>query len=213
MKLRNLVARKSRGLQKELAPKFGLSMNLLVRALHNDKKALKRLADMGKEGEMISNLAPQVKERALQAIQGTQDLNQAMAEILKAAGRSGLAVDKAVNSVDLANTNLGHQQEELRLDFTASQEREDIRHKQATHYIQLKAWIDKHFLSVDGDYKLLQAELQPEIKQQAIDLAHDREMGKYYLEMGSDAEVNFKPKKEYAQPSIVQRIKETILGF
>lgn len=188
-------------------------MNLLVRALHNDKKALKRLADMGKEGEMISNLAPQVKERALQAIQGTQDLNQAMAEILKAAGRSGLAIDKTVNATELANTNLLNQQAELALDFTATKEKESIRHKQATNYIQMKAWIDKHFLNVDGDYKLLQAELQPEIKQEAIDLQHDREIGNYYLEMGSNARLELKPKKEYAKPSIIQRIKETILGF
>lgn len=213
MKLKNLVAPKSRGLQKQLNPKFGLSMNLLIRALHNDKTALKKLADMGKEGAMISDLAPQVKERALQAIQGTQDLNQALSEVLKAAGKSGLAIDKAVNSTELANTNLLHQQAEMEIDFTAAKEREEVRHNQATNYIKMKAWLDKHFLSVDGDYKLLQAELMPEIKQQSINLQHDKDMGHYYLEVGSDARQDLKPKKEYAKPSIIQRIKETILGF
>ncbi len=213
MKIKNLISKKSRGLQRELNPKFGLSMNLLIRALHNDKSALKRLADMGKEGQLISELAPQVKERALQAIQGTQDLNTALSEALKAAGKSGVAIDKAVNSTELANTNLLHQQAEMELDFTAAKEREEIRHNQATNYIQMKAWLDKHFLSVDGDYKLLQAELLPEVKQQSIDLQHDRDMGRYYLEMGSEAKQELKPKKEYAKPSIIQRIKETILGF
>lgn len=49
-------------------------------------------------------------------------------------------------------------------------------------------------MQVDGEYKMLQTELQTDIRQQTIDLQHDKELGKYYLEMGDNARDDFKPK-------------------
>jgi len=70
----------------------------------------------------------------------------------------------------------------MRLDFTSVKDKEALRHQQATDHLKLKSWVDKHMMEVDGQYKMLQAELQTDVRQQTIDLQHDRELGKYYLE-------------------------------
>ena len=88
-----------------------------------------------------------------------------------------------------------------------------MRHKQAKEHITLKAWVDRHMMSIDGEYKMLQEELKTEVRQQTIDLQHDKELGNYYLDAGDNARDDLKPKKQYAGRSIIQKIKDTILGF
>lgn len=213
MKLKNLVTSKSRNLERQLKGKLNASTNLVVRALSGDKSALKLIGKMGNDGARISEFAPQVKEQMLNAIKGTEDLNQVLSDIYKQAGVSGEKIERAVQSASLADTHLANVLEEMKLDFTKALDKEALRHQQATDHLKLKAWVDKHMMEVDGQYKMLQAELQTDIKQRTIDLQHDRELGKYYLETGDNAVDEFKPKKQYAGRSIIQRIKDTLLGF
>ena len=213
IRLRNLVTSKSRSLEKQLKGKFNSSTNLVVRALSGDKSALKLIGQMGNDGARISEFAPKVKDQMLAAIKGTEDLNVVLSDIYKQAGVSGEKIERAVQSATLADTHLANVLEEMRLDFTKALDFEALRHQQATDHLKLKAWVDRHMMQVDGEYKMLQAELQTDIRQQTVDLQHDKEMGKYYLETGDNARDDFKPKKQYAGRSIVQKIKDTLLGF
>ena len=213
IKLKNLVTSKSRHLERQLKTKFNASSNLVLRALTGDKSALKLIGQMGNDGAKISEFAPQVREQMLAAIKGTEDLNIVLSDIYKQAGVSGEKIERAVQSAILADTHLANILEEMKLDFASSKEKEALRHQQATDHLLLKAWVDKHMMQVDGEYKMLQTELQTDIRQQTIDLQHDRELGKYYLEMGDNARDDFKPKKQYAGRSIVQKIKDALIGF
>lgn len=211
--LKNLVTSKSRHLEKQLKGKFNASTNLVIRGLMGDKAALKLIGQMGNDGAKISEFAPQVREQMLAAIKGTEDLNVVLADIYKQAGVSGEKIERAVQSTILADTHLANILEEMQFDFDSTKDREALRHQQATDHIKLKAWVDNHMMQIDGEYKMLQTELQTDIKQQTIDLQHDKELGKYYLEMGNNARDEYKPKKQYAGRSVIQKIKETLLGF
>ncbi|NJN12975.1 MAG: hypothetical protein HC815_35620 [Richelia sp. RM1_1_1] len=147
------------------------------------------------------------------AIKGAEDLNTTLAAIYKQAGVSGERIEREIQSSILADDKLANQLEELSLDFESAKSKEELRHKQATEHIQLKAWIDKHMMSIDGEYKMLQEELKTEVRQQTIDLQHDKELGNYYLDAGDNARDDLKPKKQYAGRSIIQKIKNAILGF
>ena len=212
-KLKNLVSSKSRHLEKQLRGKFNASTNLVYRALMGDQKALKLIGQMGNDGTKISEFAPKVKENMLAAIKGAEDLNTTLAAIYKQAGVSGERIEREIQSATLADDKLANQLEELNLDFEGAKSREELRHKQAKEHITLKAWVDRHMMSIDGEYKMLQEELKTEVRQQTIDLQHDKELGNYYLDAGDNARDDLKPKKQYAGRSIIQKIKDTILGF
>ena len=68
-----------------------------------------------------------------------------------------------------------------------------------TEHLTLKAWVDRHMMSSDGEYKMLQEELKTEVRQQTIDLQHDKDLGNYYLDAGDNARDDLKPKKRYAE--------------
>ena len=144
MKLKNLVTSKSRSLERQLKGKFNASTNLVVRALSGDKSALKLIGQMGNDGARISEFAPQVKEQMLNAIKGTEDLNQVLSDIYKQAGVSGEKFERAVQSATLADTHLANVLEEMKLDFTSAKDKEVLRHQQATDHLKLKSWVDKH---------------------------------------------------------------------
>ena len=212
-KLKNLVTSKSRHLERQLRGKFNASTSLVYKALMGDKRALKLIGQMGNDGAKISEFAPKVKDNMIAAIKGAEDLNTTLAAIYKQAGVSGERIEREIQSATLANDKLANQLKELQLDFEAAKSKEALRHKQATEHIKLKTWVDHHMMSIDGEYKMLQEELKTEVKQQTIDLQHDKELGNYYLDAGDNARDDFKPKKQYARRSIIQKIKDTILGF
>lgn len=210
--IKNHVVSRTRGIQKKLKPTFGLSVNLLIRALQNDPDAQKQLADMGKEGALISEFAPEVKVRALEAIKGTEDLNTTLNAVMQAAGKSAITIDKAIHDGELANDDflLADELEDIR--YTKAKKLQEIKGKKEKNYVIMKAWVDRHTAKTDADYRLLQQELSTEIKQSSIDEKYDIDMGHYYLDEGSDAREDLKPKKQYAGFNIIQRVKEFLLA-
>jgi hypothetical protein len=62
---------------------------------------------MGNDGARISEFAPQVREQMLNAIKGTEDLNQVLTQIYKQAGVSGEKIERAVQSATLADNPPG----------------------------------------------------------------------------------------------------------
>ncbi len=139
---------------------------LVLRALTGDKSALKLIGQMGNDGAKISEFAPQVREQMLAAIKGTEDLNVVLSDIYKQAGVSGEKIERSVQSAILADTHLANILEEIQLDFASSKEKEALRHQQATDHLLLKAWVDKHMMQVDGEYKML-----PVLQEQPINAA------------------------------------------
>lgn len=210
--IKNHVVSRTRGIQKHLKPTFGLSANLLIRALQNDPDAQKQLADMGKEGALISEFAPEVKERALEAIKGTEDLNTTLNAIFQAAGKSTIAINKAIHDGELANNDFLLADELEGIRYNKAKKLQEIKGKKEKDFVRMKAWVDRHTTKIDADYRLLQQELSTETKQQSIDEKHEIDMGHYYLDEGSEAREDLKPKKKYAGFNIIQRVKEFLLA-
>jgi hypothetical protein len=213
-KLKNRVTLgKTRNLQAQLRLNTGVSQGLIISALTGDQQALKIIGQMGIEGARISEFAPKVKDQMIAAIQGQEDLNLVLSEIYKKAGVSGKAVERAIQSATLEDTSLVNALDEMKVDFDNSQRREELRHERTAKRLELKAWIDAHMTTVDEDYQLLKEELRIPIKQQTVNLQHDKEMGNYYLAEGNQAVDAFKPKKNYAGNNVVGKIKDFIFGF
>lgn len=74
MKLKNHVAKKAKRLQNAMNANFGLSTEFLIKCMQNDRESLKLLGQMGREGALISKLAPRVREAAMNTIKGTEAL-------------------------------------------------------------------------------------------------------------------------------------------
>jgi hypothetical protein len=213
LKLRNHVTPRSRQIQGQLATKFGIEIGDLINAMMGDNGASKKLGEMARQGRMMSEFAPIIAEKAKEAIAGTQAFNQALGEINIASGQASTAIDRIADSAELADVRWTDDRTLRLADFNNQKERQSIATDNAEKYITMKAEIDKHMQTVDGNYKMLQLELRPEISDVQLQEAHTIEMAKYNLEMGNKAIDRHKPVKQYGGSKIVSQIKEALFGF
>jgi hypothetical protein len=196
-KLKNHVSGKSKDIQQQLASKFGIEFSGLVRAMMGDEKATKTIGELGRQGRLMSEFAPKVAERAKEAIAGTEAYNKALSEINIAAGTSATNIQRSVDTADLANIKFKNDDALRKIDYTNNTSKLSTNHKTALEYVQMKAEIDKSMAEIDGEYRLLQLELMPEIRNAQLAEAHTIDMAKYNLEMGNKAIAEHKPLKQY----------------
>jgi hypothetical protein len=207
------ATRLSGTLQNQLKLNLGVDQALLIRAFNNDHDALRTIGQLGIDGARISSLAPKIKEQMLAAIKGSEDLNVTLSEIYKQAGTSGTAIQRATQSAELSNGSLKNSITEMDIDFRDSKDKESLRHARTLKRLELKDFIDRHITSSDADYQLLKEELRLPEKQRTIDLAHDKELGQYYLGEGDRANAEFKPKQQASKPWILEKIGNLIRGI
>jgi hypothetical protein len=216
MKLKNHMKTKGRRIQNRMQSTFGIDTAFLIKCCEGDEASLKKLGQMGREGALITKLMPKVQAAALSTIQGTQDLNVGIAQIIKQAASSSIAIDRASADVMLANQRYGNERKELAANFATSKQTESIRHSQTIDYIKLNAYIDQHMMQVDGDIRLLEASNKPELRQIDADLARKERVADHLLKYGDTSQPNLLPEKDYTGGGFGQslaKIKRAILGF
>jgi hypothetical protein len=98
-------------------------------------------------------------------------------------------------------------------DYVLSQQKESTRHQRTLKRLELKAFIDQHIVDQDEDYQMLKEQSRLPEKQKAIDIQHHSDVGQYLLSEGDRADLGFKPKKQYTNPSILDRIGNFIKGI
>ena len=216
MKIKNHMKTKGRRIQARMQSTFGIDPNFLIRCCEGDEASLKKLGQMGREGALITKLMPKVQAAALSTIQGTQNLNVGIAQVIKQAASSSMAIDRASADVMLANQRYGNERKELAASFATSKQTESIRHSQTIDYIKLNAYIDQHMMRVDGDVRLLEASNKPEFRQIDADLAFKERVADHLLKYGDISQPELIPQKNYTGQGFgesLAKIKRVILGF
>ncbi|ARV58004.1 hypothetical protein BZZ01_04540 [Nostocales cyanobacterium HT-58-2] len=216
MKLKNHLEKRGRRIQKAMSRDFGISAEFLLKCCQGDTASLQELGQMGKEGALVTKLMPKIKTAALSTIQGTEDLNVGMAEIIQQAATSSLVIGKASSDLVLANQSYINQRNEIVRGHSYAVKKEALRHSQAVDIMKLDAWLDKHMTIVDGKARLLQSSNRLELRQMDADLAYEAKVGEHVLKYGDDSKVELIPQKNYLTEGvsgIIGRIKNAILGF
>lgn len=216
MKIKNHMKTKGRRIQNRMQSTFGIDTTFLIKCCQGDEASLKKLGQMGRDGALITKLMPKIQAAALSTIQGTQDLNVGMAQIIKQAATSSIAIDRASADVMLANQRYVHERKELAASFATSKQTESIRHSQTIDYIKLNAYIDQHMMRVDGNVRLLEASNKPELRQIDADLARKDRVADHLLKYGDISQPELIPQKNYTKGGFgesLAKIKQAILGF
>lgn len=210
--LKNHVSPRSTQIQGELQTKFGINFKGMIKAMMGDEKEAKKIGELGRQGRMMKDFAPLVKQRVLDAIEGTKVYNESVAEINIASGNAGTAIDRAADSAELANVKWVDDRTLRLVDFENSTEQQQVASARSLNYLMMKNEINRQLASTDDSYKMLQLELQPVIKDVALQEQHKIEMAKYKLEVGAKAIDQHKPIKQYGGHGLVHRIRETLFG-
>lgn len=216
MRLKNHLTNRGKRIQKAMDRDFGISTEFLIKCCQGDRESIQALGQMGKEGALVSKLMPKIKQAALNTIQGTENLNVGMAEIIQQAATSSLAIGKASSDLVLSNQSYVNQRNEVARAHQYSKQKEALRHRQTIDVMKLDAWIDKHMMTVDGNARLLQSTNRPQLRQMDADLAYEAKVAEHLLKYGDDSEVQLLPQKNYVTEGVsgvLGRIKNAILGF
>jgi hypothetical protein len=180
-----------------LKGKFGLDLSDINKALQGDQATLKMIGEAGRQGQLTQELMPILEEAYINLIKGTEAYNKGVANITKQGASSAIAIDRSVSQVMLASQKYDHQRKELAGEFASAKSLEDTRHEYAVNYIQLKAYIEKYLMKVDGQAKLIDQANRPEIKQMAEDSRYELAAAKHLLENGDNARLDLLPRREY----------------
>lgn len=201
---KNLVGKRGKRLSAVTKKNFGIDEMLIKSALTGDTEALKQIGAMGKEGRMISQLMPIIKDNSLAFIQGTQEYNQGIAEIYKAGSRASIAIDKAGDSLLLENQRYGHERTEMALDLKVKRGLENQRHVENMDMIKLKAFIDYHMSQVDQKASLEAISARPMQAQLAANQSYEVEKAKHLLTNGNESDLSLIPQKNYSTNPVVK---------
>lgn len=196
-KLKNHVTPKGRRLGQALGTKFGVTLADFDRALAGDVATAQKIGELARQGKLSSELAPKLAQAYIEIINGSEAYNKATADILAQAGKSALAIDKAVASTMLNNTKYGNQRQELAQQFVLDKQTENSRHQYQMNYTQIKGYIDAHFVGVDQQSAILEQSNRPEIKQIAADDQLQNKQMNEALGRGDNARFDLIPDKQY----------------
>lgn len=212
--LKNHITPKGKRLAKALESKFGVTLDGFDRAVQGDIDEAQRIGELARQGRLSSELAPRLAQAYLEIINGSEAYNKATADILVQAGKSAIAIDKAVAQTMLANTRYQNERTELAQQFTINKNTESVRHHYQMNYAEIKGYIDAHLVSVDNKVSLLEQSYRPEIKQVAAEEILDVKEMNEALGKGDRARFDLIPERNYTG-GIKARILQlrSALGF
>jgi hypothetical protein len=213
MRIKNHVTPKGKALNSQLSAKFGITLTDFEKAVMGDLIAVQRIGELHRQAEFMNKYAPRLKEQYLEIIEGTETYNLALADILQAAGKSTLAIDKAANATAIADRKFVHGKIELSAQYLIDKKLENDRHKYQLNYQEVKGYMDAFLVGVDRDVAVLEQNNRPEWKQIEADKKYQEKVIDEYLDNGNDARVDLIPQKNYR--GIKGKIQQLLgaLGF
>lgn len=215
MKLKNHVTPKGKRLTQALNSKFGVTLTDFDNAINGDVATAQKIGELARIGRLSSELAPRLAQAYLEIINGSEAYNKATADILVQAGKSAIAIDKAVSQTMLANSRYGHERKELAQQFGIARNVENFRHNYQLNYTEIKGYIDAHLVGVDQDAAILDQSNRPEIKQIAADEQLQARQINEALSQGDNARYDLIPQKQYQTGGLREKLIQfkTALGF
>jgi hypothetical protein len=213
MKIKNHVTPKGKALNSQLSAKFGITLTDFEKAVMGDLIAVQRIGELHRQAEFMTKYAPRLREQYLEIIEGTETYNLALADILQAAGKSTLAIDKAANATAIAERKFVHGKIELSAQYLIDKKLENDRHKYQLNFQEVKGYMDAFLVGVDRDVAVLEQNNRPEWKQIEADKKYQEKVIDEYLDNGNDARVDLIPQKNYR--GIKGKIQQLLgaLGF
>lgn len=195
--IKNHVASHGKSIAGVLSSRFGFGLADLDAALSGDRGKLQEIGEAARQGKLTAELMPLLEQAYSHVIEGTTAYNTATARILKQAGKSSVAIDKAIGQTALANQNYINSRREIKQEFIQGREAENNRHKYAMDYTQLKAYIDQYLIGVDHQGRMIDQANRSEIKQIGEDLKYEQTLAKHLIENGEEARPDLIPHREY----------------
>lgn len=214
-KIKNHVSPRGKVLINQLNHKFGVTLGDFEKACMGDLPSMQKIGELSRQAQFAKDFAPKLKDAYITILEGSEAYNVAIADILKQAGKSSLAIDKAATGVTLANTKYINQRVELAQQFVHDRQTEKVRHEYQINYQQIKGYISAHITSVDQQTAVLEVQNQPEVKQiQADETLHQKQMNEA-LSKGDKARYDLLADKQYHTPGIKERLMQFVsaLGF
>lgn len=212
-KLKNHISGRGKVLINQLSNKFGVSLADFEKAVMGDLPAMQKIGELSRKAEFAKEFAPKLRDAYITILEGSEAYNVAIADILKQAGKSTIAIDKAANSVTLANTKYINQRVELAKQFIHDKQVEKVRHEYQINYQQIKGYVQAHLTEVDQQTAILEVENQPEVKQIAANEQYQNRVLNEALK-GDQARYDLIPQKNYLGGFKTRLLEiKTALGF
>ncbi|MFM6476466.1 MAG: hypothetical protein ACKPGH_23715, partial [Dolichospermum sp.] len=197
MRIKNHVTPKGKALNSQLSAKFGITFSDFERAVMGDLSSMQKIGELSRQAGFMKEFAPKLKDAYLTIIEGTETYNLALADILKASGKSSLAIDKAGVQTSLANQRYINQRVELAGQFLQDKEAENIRHQYQLNYQQIRGYVQAHLTAVEQQVAISEVEKQPEAKQIQAEQQYQNRVLNEALSNGEQARYDLIPKKDY----------------
>lgn len=213
MKIKNHTTPKGKALNSQLSAKFGITLADFEKAVMGDLIAVQRIGELNRQAEFMRDYAPKLKEQYLTIIEGTETYNLAIADILKSAGKSTLAIDKAANATAIADRKFVHGKIEISAQYLIDKKVENDRHKYQLNYQEVKGYMDAFLVGVDRQTAVVEQNNRPEWKQIESDKQYQGKVINEYLDNGDEARIDLIPQKNYR--GIKGKIQQLLgaLGF
>ncbi len=213
MRIKNHITAKSKALNSQLSSKFGITLADFEKACLGDLPSIQKIGELSRQGRLMAEYAPKLKDAYLQIIEGSTTYNLALADILKASGTASLQIDKAANSTALADRKYVHSKIEIGQQYLLDKETENQRHNYQLNYQQIRGYMNAFLVDIDRNNAILEQENRPEMQQIAANKTYQDKLINDYLDNGDNARPDLIPQKNYT--GIKGKFKQflTSLGF
>ncbi|MBD2667265.1 hypothetical protein [Richelia sinica] len=214
MKIKNHITSRGRALNSQLSNKFGITLSDFERAVMGDLSSMQKIGELSRQAGFMKEFAPKLKDAYLTIIEGTETYNLALADILKASGKSSLAIDKAGMQTSLANQKYINQRVELANQFLLDKKTENVRHQYQLNYQEIRGYVNAHLTAIDQQVAVLEVENQPEVRQIAANQQYENRVLNEALSNGEQARYDLIPKKDYRTGFMGKLLEfKSALGF
>lgn len=179
----------------------GVSVAQLQSALLGDKKILKKLGAMHREGQMAKLLMPAIIETMQTKIQTEADWNKFLGQYVQDGSKADLDINTAKNQASLANAKYVHGRKEQDEQFRAAWEMEKGRHKFAIDYNRAKFFANILVQKVNGVTQVNSEGNKVELLQLDTDRKYEEDSAQHLLKYGNESDLSLIEKKNYNKES------------
>ena len=213
MKLKNHITGKAKAIESEYEKRFGFNRATIMKAMYGDVDANRTIGEMGRQGRTAQKFAPVVAQNLSDAIAGTNSLNDALKGLALNGASAITNIERNESQVELANTKFLNDRELLQLENQNARDKQDILHANNMDYARFKGEMDIQQATIDAQFRLLQAEIAPDIADAKAREAHREKLAEKYAADGELTNPEHLPMKQYGGQGLVSRVKEMLWGI
>lgn len=170
----------------------------LKSALKGDQKALTKLYEMQREGEMAKVVMPAIIETIGTKVENEKEWNKFLGEYVQKGSQAELTIQKSMNTASLSNAKFVNGMKEIEEEFKSAWELEKGRHKWQIDYGRAKLFADLIFQDIDGKVKVLEQGSRFQQQQLAENKAFELKQAETLLKYGEDG-LNTIHKRDYIE--------------